>query len=41
MNKHCDKAAPKYLVLRCTPSFAPIFQRKENFLIETVHLITK
>ena len=41
MYKHCDKAAPKYLVLRCTPSFAPIFQRKENFLIETVYLITK
>ena len=37
INKHCDKAAPKYFATRCTLSLAPIFCGKGR----TVHLKTK
>ena len=37
INKHCDKAAPKYFAIRCTPRLASIFHGRGK----TVHLKTK
>ena len=31
INKHYDKAAPKYFAIKCTPSLASIFQGKGKF----------
>ena len=31
INRHCDRAAPKYFAIRCTPSLASIFHGKGKF----------